>query len=410
MPTDKLRIAMLSVHSCPIGTLGAKDTGGMSVYIRELARQLGEMGHSVDVYTRVHDPRDKQIVELGKNARLIHIKAGGDEQIHKLMVYSHLPDFACNLENFRSRDNVRYDLVYSHYWLSGWVGKYLQLWWDVPHMIMFHTLGAVKNAFGIGETEPELRIQTEGELAGHCHRIIASTEREKEDIIRHYDVPHQKISVIPCGVNLDLFRPLDKDMNKKRLGFADDRIILFVGRIEPLKGIDQMLRAMPCLQNGQRPRLIIIGGDDNSRYEMEKLRALSRSLRIEEMVTYIGPVKHEKLPSFYSAADLCVLPSYYESFGLVALESLACGTPVVGTDVGDLRSIIHQGKTGYVIEDNTPGQLADKIALFLAKPGQSAVTALSVRESVTRFGWPNIAEAIVRECRTVLNTYPALTS
>ena len=410
MPTDKLRIAMLSVHSCPIGTLGAKDTGGMSVYIRELARQLGEMGHSVDVYTRVHDPRDKQIVEMGKNVRLIHIRAGGDEQIHKLMVYSHLPDFACNLENFRSRDNVRYDLVYSHYWLSGWVGKYLQLWWDIPHMIMFHTLGAIKNTFGIGETEPELRVQTEGELAGYCHRIIAATEREKEDIIRHYDIPHQKVSVVPCGINLEMFRPSDKDMAKKRLGFTDNNIILFVGRIEPLKGIDQMLRAMPYLQNGQRARLIIIGGDDNSRREVEKLRALSRSLRIEEMVTFMGPVKHEELPAFYSAADLCVLPSYYESFGLVALESLACGTPVVGTDVGDLRNIIRQGKTGYVIEDNTPYKLADKIALFLSKPGQTTVPALSVRESASRFGWPNIAEAIVRECRTVLNTYPALTS
>ena len=147
----KPRIAMLSAHSCPVGELGAQDTGGMSVYIRELACEMGKQGLTVDVYTRVHDPRDEQIVELGQNARLIHIRAGEDEKIHKLAVYPHLPDFACNLERFRKDNGVRYDLVYSHYWLSGWVGEYLRLWWDVPHVITFHTLGAVKNSVNIGE-------------------------------------------------------------------------------------------------------------------------------------------------------------------------------------------------------------------------------------------------------------------
>ena len=407
MPASQLRIAMLSVHSCPVGTLGAKDTGGMSVYIVELARELGRQGHSVDAYTRVHDPQDPQIVNLGQNARLIHLRAGKDEAIHKLAVYPHLPDFTCNLEDFRKHNNLQYDLVFSHYWLSAWVGEYLQQWWHVPHIAMFHTLGAVKNAIGIGEDEPELRIETERELARNCHHIIASTEREKEDLVQHYGSSPERIGVIPCGVNSELFQPLDKEMAKQQIGFADDKIILFVGRIEPLKGVDQLLKAMPYLQNGQEPRLVIIGGDDNSHHEMERLQGLSRALNIQDSVTFLGSIKQEKMPYFYSAADACVVPSHYESFGLVALESLACGTPVVATDVGDLKSIIRQGETGYVVTDNEPRHLADKIALLLSRSSPDIKSALSIRASVSRFSWPNIAEAIVRECRLVLANYLA---
>ncbi len=395
MAASKLRIAMLSVHSCPIGNLGAKDTGGMSVYVRELARQLGKLGFLVDVYTRVHDSKDPQIVNLGQNARLIHLRAGEDKGIHKLAVYPYLPDFAGNLENFRKHNNLQYDLVFSHYWLSGWVGKYLQQWWNVPHVMVFHTLGAVKNAIGIGEVEPELRLETETHLARNCHHIIATAEKEKEALIRHYGASLERISVIPCGVNLDLFQPKDREMAKQQLGFGDDKVILYVGRIEPLKGIDKLLRAVTFLQNNYGLRVVIIGGDGYSRNEVERLQKLSHELQVEDTVTFLGLIKHEKLPYFYSAATACVIPSYYESFGLVALESMACGTPIVATDVGDLKRIIQQGKTGYVVMDNTPDGLADKIALLLSSPDTKS--ALSIRASVTRFSWSNIAQQIIRE-------------
>jgi len=396
---------MLSAHSCPVGTPGAKDTGGMSVYIRELARELGKQGASVDVYTRIHDPKDNQVVELGQNARLIHLRAGEDERIHKLAVYSHLPDFACNLENFRKQNNLRYDLVFSHYWLSGWVGEYLQCWWDVPHVMVFHTLGAVKNAVDIGEDEPELRLETERDLARNCHHIIATTEKEKKELVLHYGASPDRISVIPCGVNLELFQPVDKETAKQQLGFDDDKVILFVGRIEPLKGVDRLLKTMTYLQNGQLPRLVIIGGDEHSQYEVKRLQRLSRDLHIEGSVTFSGLIKHEKLPYFYSAANVCVIPSYYESFGMVALESIACGTPVVATDVGGLKSVIHQGDTGYIVMDNAPPHLADKIALLLSKPSPDTESALSIRASVTGFSWSNIARAINKECREIVANY-----
>ena len=187
MKDEKLRIAMLSAHSCPVGKLGSKDTGGMNVYICELSEELGKQGHSVDVYTRAHDPADEQIVEIGENARVIHLQAGEIEKIHKLVLYAHLADFACSVENFRKREALNYDLIHSHYWLSGWVGRRIQAWWKVPHITMFHTLGAVKNAIGIGEDEPDLRLVTEAELVKDCHRIIAATDREKEELKGYYD-------------------------------------------------------------------------------------------------------------------------------------------------------------------------------------------------------------------------------
>jgi len=411
MLASRLRIAMLSAHSCPIGKLGTKDTGGMSVYIREIACELGRQGHSVDIYTRVHDPEDRQIYELNQNVRLIHLRAGGDEEIHKLAVYSYLPDFASNLENFKRQNSLQYDLIFSHYWLSVLAGVYLQQWWHVPHIAMFHTLGAVKKAIkedtglALDEDELKLRVETEKNLVQRCHHIIAPTEREKEEFIRHYGASSEKISVIPCGVNLEQFKALDRARARQFLGFGDDKIILFVGRIDPLKGIDKLIKALPYLRNIQGLRLLVIGGGEHSQHEIEQLRKLSCNLRIENSVTFMDLVKHEQLPYFYSGADVCVVPSYYESFGLVALESLACGTPVVATDVGDFSNIIREGETGYVIRDNIPNHLADKIALLLSRPRTDEESAESIRATVSKFSWLNIAEAIIRDCRLVLANY-----
>jgi D-inositol-3-phosphate glycosyltransferase len=259
----------------------------------------------------------------------------------------------------------------------------------------------------VGEDEPELRIRAERELAKACHRIIAATEREKEDLIRHYDASPERIGVIPCGVNLDLFQPVDKALARRQLGFNDDSIILFVGRMDPLKGIDRLLMAMAYLEKQQGLRLVVIGGDDDGEAEVERLQRLSQRLHIQDSVTFAGPVRQEELPSYYSAAHICVLPSYYESFGLVALESLACGTPVVAAGVGGIESIVRQGETGYVVEDNAPLRLADRIAALLSRPDGGVQSASSTRASVLRFGWPNIAEAIIEEYNLLLESYVA---
>ncbi len=395
--TKKLKIAMLSVHSCPVGNLGAKDTGGMSVYIRELARELCTQGHTVDVFTRMHDPADPPIVDLGEGARLIHIKAGQVEDIHKLALYSYLPNFACNLENYRKLNNLQYDVVFSHYWLSCWVGKYIQLWWQVPHVGMFHTLGAIKNNIGIGEEEPELRIVTETEAMRDLHRVITSTEKEKEEIVRLYGTEPGKIGVVPCGVNMDLFKPGEKTAARQKLNLSDEKTLLFVGRIDPLKGIEQLIEALTYLEYGGRVKLVVIGGDEDSQDAIIRLQSMTKQLGLKDKVSFLGIVQHRDLPAYYRAADICVVPSHYESFGLVALESLACGTPVIATDVGDMSRIIQQNETGYVVEDNNPAELAGKIGRMLYKIDNNGVSADIIRESVREYNWANIAAAISRE-------------
>ena len=396
---------MLSVHSCPLGQLGGRDTGGMNVYVRELARALGEWGHKVDVYTRAHDPGDGQVYQLGRNARLIHIKAGGVEDMDKLVQYRHLADFADNLEDFRQKNRLQYDLIHSHYWLSGEIGRRLSRQWHVPDVVMFHTLGAAKNNIGVGEAETELRLAAEAELARNCRRIITAVEREKQDLIRHYQAAAEDIGVVPCGVSLKLFQVVDRRRARRQLDLNGDRIVLFVGRIEPLKGIDRLLEAMPLLRNRSAVRLLVIGGDEHSRLELRRLKQLSRRLGIEEKVSFLGSVPQTRLPFFYSAADVCVVPSYYETFGLVALESLACGTPVVTADVGAAGSVIRSGETGYIVAENTPYRLAEKINLLFSQYGVTRYGAAAIRDSVLRFSWTNIAESIIKEYRAVLNTH-----
>ncbi len=405
MVSEQLRIAVLSVHSCPLGKLGSRDTGGMSVYIRELARELGRRGVSVDVYTRAHDPKEDRIVRLGENARVIHLRVGQVEPVNKLALYADLPDFACSVEGFRKQNGLRYDLVHSHYWLSGWVGQHLRGWWRVPHVTMFHTLGAVKNAIGVGEDEPELRLVNERELAANCDRIIAATGNEKADLVARYGAPPDRIGVVPCGVNLDLFRPLDRETARRRLGFNGESMVLYVGRVEPLKGLDRLLMAVPRLHGARHLRAVVVGGDGDDGREVERLRTLSRLLGIGAAVDFVGTVRQEELPLYYSAADLCVIPSYYESFGLVALESLACGTAVVATRVGGMESVIRHGHNGCLVRDNEPTSLVDGMAELLQSDARSRRPE-AIRESVSGFAWSHIAEAVVVEYRALLGGRP----
>ncbi len=267
-----MKIAMIAAHSCPVGELGAKDTGGMSVYIRELSRELGKLGHSVDIFTRVHDPADPVLENLGEGVRLIHIKAGQEAKINKMEVFGYLPEFTRNLAAFRRNNNLDYDLVFSHYWMSGLVAQKLQARWRVPHAVMFHTLGAVKNAIGIGENDPALRIAAERELIARCQCVIAPTSRGKEELEQYYNADPGKISIVPCGVNMDLFQPVPRDIARQKLGLTDDKILLFVGRLDPLKGAERLLEAVPYLDDYKSLKLVLIGGDESSRAEIEKMQ------------------------------------------------------------------------------------------------------------------------------------------
>lgn len=398
MHKERLKIAMLSVHSCPIEKLGGEDTGGMSVYIRELARELGDRGNKVDIYTRAHIPFDDRVVDMSPNVRLIHLEAGEVAEINKLAVYPHAFDFARNITGFSSESGIEYDLIHSHYWLSGLVGLWLQDWWNIPHITMFHTLGAVKNAVGVGEIEPQIRVESEIKVARNCNRIIAATEREKADLARQYGVVDDKIGIIPCGINLRLFRPIDKEEARRRLGINGHRVVLSVGRIQRLKGLDRLLGAMRCFRQDGDVRLVVVGGDASTQAEVKRLRQVSKDMQIHSMVDFVGQVDQKELPFYYSAADVCVITSYYESFCLVALESLACGTPLVATDVGGISGVVKQGKNGYIIADNDPVYIADALETLLSNQYKPECT----RDAVIEYDWSNIAHAIAEEYKVVL--------
>ncbi len=396
---------MISVHSSPIGALGTKDTGGMSVYIRELARELGNRGHQVDIYTRLLNSGGNGLKRaLSENVRLVNLRIGNNGHLQRFELYPHLVDFFREMEAFRQREAIHYDLIHSHYWLSGRVGEWAQNRWDIPHVLKYHTVAAVKNSTPESEREPELRVVTERHLAKTCHRILAATETEKEQVMRYYGAPSEAIGVVPCGVNLGLFHPMDKSEARQRLGFPQDQaIVLYVGRFAPLKGIRRLLEAVTCIERCKRPRLVIVGGDGEQTPESGRLLDLARERGIQDRVTFAGRIEQENLPLHYNAADLLVVPSYYESFGLVALESLACGTPVVATPVGAMKSLLREGENGRIVHDVTARSLAEAIEAFI-KEGPT-FSAAAIRASILEFGWSKVASATIDEYATALREH-----
>jgi D-inositol-3-phosphate glycosyltransferase len=375
----------------------------MSVYIRELAKALGNQGHAIDIYTRLNPDANDRVERLNRNVRLIHLNVAADRHLSKSDVYRRMNDFIRALAAFRAERSIAYDLIHSHYWLSGQLGQWAQNRWNIPHVLMFHTLGAVKNRTGVGERESEVRISTETTLARVCHRILAPTEREKAHLIRYYLAEENRVGVVPCGVNLDLFRPMDKAAARRRLGLnPEGSVILYVGRFDPLKGINRLFSAMTHLKHRKNLHLVVVGGDGDQSPEFQRLQRVSSDLKILEAVTFVGRVHQESLPPYYSAADILVVPSYYESFGLVGLESLACGTPVVSTRVGVLEDILKQNNIGHLVENASPRSLANGIEKILSALPDARLPGNRIRASVQRFHWPAVASAIVDEYRRIL--------
>lgn len=404
MTGHRLDIAMLSFHSCPAGRLGGKDTGGMNVYIRELSRALGEQGHTVDVYTRAHNPVEESVVELTDNVRLVHLEAGEVNPMNKSAAYSYVDEFVHNLERFRCEHGLRYDLVHSNYWMSGEVGSCLAAWWHVPHVTMFHTLGAVKNALGIGARESAARIWAERALAYDCDRIICATDKEKEDLWAYYGAAEKKIGVVSCGVDLERFRPLDRVEARRRLGLDERPLVLYVGRIESLKGLDRLIRAAAVLDGHGPAQVLVVGGDNRDRDELQRLEYLSRELGVQHIIAFREAIEHSGLPLYYSAANVCAIPSYYESFCMVALEALACGTPVVGSRVGCIENLVQDGVNGYKLDDETTSELACKLIAALSGLSRDADQRAGIRDSVRQFAWPAVAAGVVEQYRQVLST------
>lgn len=404
-----MRIAMLSYHTCPLATLGGKDTGGMNVYVRDLTRALGRRGLAVDVFTRSQDEHQPHVKEdLGFGNRVVHVPAGPEVPRPKEVLYQHVPEFVGGIREFARANNLHYDLIHAHYWLSGVAARSLRDAWSTPFALMFHTLGLMKNRIAQteGERESALRVEVETELIRQADRIIAATPAELAQLQWLYRADVGHVSVIPPGVDLSLFYPRPADEAKRRIGVDADRILLlFVGRIEPLKGLETLLRALAQLRDRgvcqcQQLALSIIGGDPDAaaavrNEEMERIKALRLELGLEGMVTFLGKQDQDTLPDYYAAADAVVMPSHYESFGMVALEAMACGTPVIASEVGGLAFLIKDGETGFHVPDRDPGALADRICAIITDPLLRARLGGRAAEYAHEYSWERVAGRVV---------------
>ena len=412
-----MRVAMLSVHACPLAKLGGRDSGGMNVYVREVARDLAARGIEVDVYTRWREPGDPRIQQFAPNARVIHIESGPVGYLSKMDVFDRLDEFTRGVQAHVDAEGLRYDLIHAHYWLSAEVARTLAPRWGVPVVQMFHTLGLVKREVMDEDIdgESDVRVMIERRAVRESARIVAASTIEAGELRDLYDADPDRLCVIPCGVDPDVFRPMRQSDAREATGRDQcERLILFVGRIEQIKGIDVLLKALG-LMFFRRPEmrsevcLLVVGGaldpedDSSENQKVAELRRLVHANRMEGNVEFVGSRDQEALAPYYAAADICAVPSLTESFGLVALEAMACGTPVVATRVGGLQTVVEDGESGLLVPAGDYQALAEAMARVLLDARLRMHLAHGARSRAERFTWHSVGEQISRLYEDVLH-------
>ncbi len=416
-----MRIAMISYHTCPLATLGGKDTGGMNVYVRDLSRYLGMRGIGVDVYTRSQDEHVPHVLhDLGYGNRVVHVPAGPETPMDKERLADFLPEFTGNLRKIARSKELHYDLIHSHYWLSGLATLELSAEWGVPFIQMFHTLGLMKDrvARNPSEAASTLRVEAEQTLLRKADLIVASTQAELAQFQWLYKASTEKVRVIPPGVDVSRFYPIPEEEAKEYVGIGTgESMILFVGRIEPLKGIDTLIKAMARLKragalDGKCRCLAVIGGEpDHSEErrteEMNRLMQIAKNEGVSDLVSFLGSRNQDTLQYYYSASEVVVVPSHYESFGLVALEAMACGRPVVASETGGLAFLVKDGETGFHVPAADPEALAEKLSLLLNNTDLRQEIGARAERYAKGFTWSKITDQIVEVYEQLLAGVPA---
>jgi D-inositol-3-phosphate glycosyltransferase len=386
------------MHTSPTGSLGQDGNGGLNVYVREVCTAFSERGIATDIFTRKQSPDDPDMETLAPLSRVIYLPAG--RNLDKYSLFNEVPAFAAAIGERAMSERLQYDLLYSHYWLSGEVACLLRPQLSARWAHIAHTLGLVKNrtlAYG-SRPEPALRIQVEGEIAQQADLLIASTADEAGDLINAYKANPDHVFVVPPGVDLATFQPIDRAEARRKIGYDSGRVLLFVGRLERLKGVEIAIRALALLRDREHDdlRLIVLGEDsrDGDESEKERLKAVAASVGVRDRVDFLGSVAQHELPYFYAAADACVMPSYSESFGLVALEAQACGCPVVASGVSGLRSVVRDDVSGYLIDGHDPAEYAERIGRLLADPELAQQMGRRGRLLAQRFSWTRTADRL----------------
>ncbi len=398
-----LRIAMISEHASPLSALGGVDSGGQNVYVGQVARQLAAAGHRVDIFTRREREAQPAIVCLGDGVRVVHVPAGPAAPLPKERLLQHMPAFTAFMLDF-CRGRAPYDLVHANFFMSGLVACELKRELALPFVITFHALGRVRRQFqGTADGFPDERFAIEDRIVTEADRIIAECPQDEEDLIRLYDADPERISVVPCGFDGAELHPLPRDAARAALGLAtSEPIVLQVGRLVPRKGVDTVVRGVARLRqrHGVAARLVIVGGestepDPERTPEIGRLQRIAADEGIAGAVTFTGRRGREALKQFYSAADLFVTTPWYEPFGITPVEAMACGAPVIGSNVGGIKFSVRDGETGYLVPPNDPDALARRMADLLGCP---KLLALFRRNAVRRvneaFTWRGVAASL----------------
>ena len=410
------QIALLSVHTSPLDQPGVGDAGGLNVYVVETAKRLAQQGIAVDIFTRRTSSTVKTETALFDGVLVKQITAGPFEGLTK----QSLPSQLCALSAGVLREEAiqkegHYQLIHSHYWLSGQVGWVASERWNVPLVHSMHTMAKVKNTtLALGDTpEPNEREIGEQQVVDAATQLIANTEAEAQDLINLYSAEKNRIGVVNPGVDLELFSPGDQDAARKELGIPNDAIVFsFVGRVQPLKAPDVLVKAAhqfileyPNLRN--RVRIIICGGLSGTGLEKPNaLLSLVKELQLADLVIFLPPSTRESLATLYKASTVLAVPSYSESFGLVAVEAQACGTPVIATNVGGLRTTVSDNKSGLLVNGHDPRTWAQALAQVVLNETELARLKLGAREHALNFSWDKTVEGLISVYEKALITKP----
>lgn len=403
------RVAVVAYHSSPLDRPGEGDSGGMTVYVRALADALARRGVSTDVFTRASASR-RAVARIAPSVRVVSVEAGPREPMPKDRLATHLGEFTAGVRAFALAQRIRYDVVHSHYWQSGLAAIPLARAWGVPLVHSHHTLGRVKNRYlAPGDRpEPQARLDGEARVIAAADVQVASTDDEWRQLACLYGASHDALKTLHPGVDHDAFAPGPQEQARAQLGLDHEAVMLYVGRIQRLKGIELAVRAAEQLRPAlDRPlRFLVAGGASGPAGEIEvaRLRALVDELGLEDVVTFVGPVAHERLPVYYRAADVLVVCSHSESFGLTALEAHSCGTPVVGTPVGGLSHVVADERSGFLVDTRDPAVFAARLKTLLSDASLRADFSAAALRAAASFSWERTAaslqelyECLVRE-------------
>lgn len=397
-----LRIALISEHASPLATIGGVDAGGQNVYVAHLARCLAREGHHVDVFTRRDSPGLAPVVGLGPGVRVVHIDAGPACFVPKEELLGHMPAFARATEAFM-RMRMPYDLAHANFFMSGWVAHRLREALGLPFVITFHALGLVRLQHQKDvDSFPSERLDIERRLAREADAIVAECPEDRNDLVRLYGADTARMTVVPCGFDPDEFSPMDRTEARANLGLpASDFVALQLGRLVPRKGIDNVIRSLAHLPAGRRAQLLIVGGDtaepgESSSPELARLRAVARDCHVDSQVSFVGHRKRAELRSYYAAADVFVTTPWYEPFGITPLEAMACGIPVIGSDVGGIRYSVSHGTTGFLVAPRDPALLAGRLAQLRADPELAgAMGRAGVSRAHAMFTWERVTSDMI---------------